>query len=652
MASVRLRLLGSFEALGPDGAPIELSGKKIQALVAYLAVEEKRSHSRDELATLLWGQMGDERARHNLRQALSKLRRQCDSIAEIEDDFIRVDRAQCDIDVRELEELSSASDPEALERAVDLYRGDFLEGFSTKEPDFDDWLRDTRARLRNRASDVFGRLAEARTERGELEQAMELHRRRLLMDPACEPAHRGLMELLARTGRRSDALRQYQSCVDALERELGAEPSSETKSAYAKILGTESTEAEPPSSPPTSPAFAESPDAASSEPPSVAVLPFENLSGDEQAYFADGITEDITTALSRFRSLFVIARASAYAFRDRNLTVQEIGRELGAQFVVQGSVRRAGTQARINVQLVDASTGRHVWAQRFDRELEDVLLVQDEVTATIVSTLAGRVEASRMAQARRMPSERLAAYDFVLRGKDHHHRYTPDDCEKAIDMFERAIERDPDYAVAHAWLACGLGQARAYRPEENEALIARAEEAAQRARQLDHEEAECYRVLANVAILRCDPATAETYQERGLALNPNDDRAVAAMGQIHCFRGRHEESVEWIRRAMRLNPYHPESLWLYLGRALFHAGRYQETIEAIGKLTKTSATALAYAAAASVRIGDAEAIERFTKLLLETNPSFDPERFARRLPYEREGDRRALIDALRTALRD
>ena len=639
MASVRLCLLGPFQALGAGGNPIELSGKKVQALVAYLAVESKRSHSRDELATLLWDQMGDERARHNLRQALSKLRRQCDDGIFTEDTGLKVDTTQCAVDVHELEALSSKGDPETLERAAALYRGEFLEGFAVNEPAFDDWLRDTRTRLRELASDVLGRLAEARMSRGELEPAMELHRRRLAMDPACEPAHRGLMELLSRAGRRSDALRQYQHCVDALERQLRAEPSAETKSVYERIRKDDGAIAEPSGAAPDG-----------LDPPSVAVLPFENLSGDANAYFADGITEDITTALSRFRSLFVIARASAFAYRDRHLTAQEIGRELGAQFIVEGSVRSTGTQARISVELVDASNGRHVWAQRFDRELEEVLLVQDEVTATIVSTLAGRVEASRTAQARRMPAERLAAYDFVLRGKDLHHRHTREDCEKAIDMFERAIERDPDYAVAHAWLACGLGQARAYRPEENDALISRAEKAAERARQLDQEEAECYRVLANVAILRLDPASAERYQERGLALNPNDDRSVAAMGQIHCFRGRHEESVEWLRRAMRLNPYHPESLWLYLGRALFHAGHYREANAALVKLTRTSVSSLAYSAAASARLGDAEAATRFSRSLREAEPSFDPERFTRGFPYEHEADRRALIDALRSVL--
>ncbi len=375
----------------------------------------------------------------------------------------------------------------------------------------------------------------------------------------------------------------------------------------------------------------------------------ENLSGGEEDYFVDGMTEDITTALSRFGSLLVIARASAFACRDRNLTVQQIARELGAQFIVQGSVRRAAARARINVQLVDATSGKHVWAQRFDRELEDVFLVQDEVTATVVSTLAGRVEASRLAHARRMPPERLDAYDYVLRGKDHHHRYTAEDCQKAIEMFERAIERDPNFAPAHAWLACGLGQARAYRPDEDDALVALAQEAAERAHELDKQDAECYRVLANIAVIRHDLPIAQSYQERGLLLNPNDDRCVCAMGQIHCFRGRHEESESWIEKAMRLNPYHPESLWLYLGRALFHQDRHEEVLGAMGNMTKPTLAARVYRVAASARLGDEEGLKKYTDALKKAHAGFDPERFVGSIPYEHQREKSALRDALKEA---
>ena len=634
---VQLRLFGPFEALGSDGKPLDLSGKKLQALIAYLAVESARVHGREELASLLWGQMGDERARHNLRQALSKLRRSCDVIIVAEEDSLQLDGEHCWVDIREFEQLAGREGPGELERALRLYRHDFLEGFGLREPAFDAWLRDTRTRLRERALSALERLADASANESKLEEAIQLNSRRLAMDAACEPAHRSLMELLARTGRRSDAVRAYQHCVEALERELDVPPSAETKAVFDRIrhadvpvghMGAQVAKHGPP------------------EPPSVSVLPFDNLSGAEEGYFVDGMTEDITTALSRFGSLLVIARASAFAYRDRNLTVQQIAQELGVQFIVQGSVRRAGDWVRITVQLVDAPSGKHVWAHRFDRELKDVFLVQDEVTAIVVSTLAGRVEATRLATARRMPPERLDAYDYVLRGKDHHHRHTAEDCQTAIEMFERAIERDPDFAPAHAWLACGLGQARAFRPDEDHALIARAQEAAERARELDNEDAECHRVLANIAIIRHDLPSAQSHQERGLLLNPNDDRQVCAMGQIHCFRGRHEESASWIERAMRLNPYHPESLWLYLGRALFHQGRHEEALTAMGHITKPRLAVHVYRVAASARLGDKAVLKKHTDALTQSHADFDPERFITSIPYEHERERNTVREAL------
>ena len=151
----------------------------------------------------------------------------------------------------------------------------------------------------------------------------------------------------------------------------------------------------------------------------------------------------------------VISRGSTFAYRGREVSDRDAAADLGAQFLVRGSVRRAGDRVRISVQLLDAHAGSTLWAHRFDRQLEDVFVVQDELSSTIVSTLAGRVEAARLAKARRAPPERLDAYDYVLRGKEHHHRHTRDDCQAAIENFERAIEADPNYAIAWGYLACG-----------------------------------------------------------------------------------------------------------------------------------------------------------------------------------------------------
>jgi adenylate cyclase len=643
---MRLTLFGPLEARGSDGATTEIPGKKAQALVAYLAVEGPRAHSRETLASLLWAETGEERARHNLRQTLSKLRRSCEDLVSSDGDLLSLNDELCEVDVREFELRVGSDDPEELSGALAIYRHDLLEGFVVREAAFEDWLRAARSRLRDRACAGYERLAERLSDLGRLEEAMDQLRSRLAIDPACEQAHRSLMELLARTGRRSDALRQYQQCVDALDRELGTEPSAQTLAILEKIRGAEApvvpqkaVAAEPPL-PVIEPI---------AEPPSVAVLPFENLSPEEDSYFTDGITEDIITALSRFGSLLVIARASTFAYRDRDVLDQQIGEELGAEFIVRGSVRREGPRIRLSVQLLEARTGKHLWAQRFDREVEDVFLVQDEVTETIVSTLAGRVEAARIATARRMPAERLAAYDFVQRGKDLHHRATPEDCTHAIEMFEQAIERDPDYAVAHAWLACGLGQAMSLGIDEVEPLLARAEREVERARQLDENESECHRILAQIFILRHDLPRARSHQERALFLNPNDDRSVCAMGTIFTLSGDAEEGETQVRRAMRLNPYHPENFWFHLARALFHRGEASEALSALRNITRPKLRELVYRVAASAALGDNEATERRVQALETLFPEFDAASYAESVPYAREVDREALRAALRAA---
>ena len=187
------------------------------------------------------------------------------------------------------------------------------------------------------------------------------------------------------------------------------------------------------------------------------------MSGEaEQEFFTDGITEDIITELSRFRELFVISRNSSFKYKGQKIDVAKFARELGVQYVVEGSVRKAGNRVRITVQLIDAETDRHVWAERYDRELEDIFAIQDEVTTAIVATLPGRVEAASRDRAARKPTENMAAYECLLAGKRLHHNSNREDNVRAQEMLERAIALDPNYAHAHAWRACVLGQRWGY----------------------------------------------------------------------------------------------------------------------------------------------------------------------------------------------
>ncbi len=643
--TLRLNVLGPFNAQWSDGSPLDVTGKKTQALLGYLAVESARPHSRDRLAALLWGDTGDERARHNLRQALSKIRRSVGPLIASNGETLALDLELCTVDTRDFEALTKSNDIADLERCMELYRDDLLDGLVLREALYDDWLLGAQHQFRRTACDVIERLAFALADDERPDEAVEVLNRRITMDPACEPAHRHLMEIFERLDRRSDALRQYQFLTDALSRELGTEPGQETMRVYERIRSGNG-KATSADSLPSVPESARS----ERELPTVAVLPFENLSGSEDNYFVDGTVEDIITALSHFSSLIVISRGSTFAFRANEASDQDVAKQLNAQFLVRGSVRRAGNRVRISVQLLDARAGSTLWAHRFDREIEDVFVVQDELSSTIVSTLAGRVEAARLAKARRVPSERLDAYDYVLRGKELHHRGTREDCQAAIDMFEHAVEADPGYAQAHAWLACGLGQAMHFRPKEYDELLDQAEAAANRGLALDRSDSECLRILAQIALLRRNQPLAIRHQERGLFLNPNDDRSVCAMGEILSYSGRCDEADGWIRKAMRLNPYHPPGYWSHLARALFHQERYRDALDALQNITGPRVRERAFQLAAASKLGDPEDVARYLTALRKEAPDFDLDRFIESLPYGHDGDRATLRDALMAAM--
>jgi TolB-like protein len=621
----RLRILGPFELLAPDGRPVELVNKKARALLAYLAVEHERAHARERLAGMLWGETGDERARHNLRQSLSAIRRLCGELVVSEGDLLRLHLERCNVDLVELERSPG--------RCLETIRGELLEDLDIREPVYDAWLLLARGRVKKLACEAVDERVRRLSADDRNDEAIEALERRLAMDPCCEAAHRRMMELLAGAGRRSDALRQYQVCVETLERELGAGPAAATRDLHARLRGSEG---------PAAPA-------AKSSKPKLAVLPFDNLGGNEESYFADGIVEDITTALSCFHSLTVIARSASFAYRDRELPDRQIADELGVQFLLRGSVRRAGNRVRVGIQLLDAIASAQLWGHRFDRDYEDVFEVQDEIASTVVSTLAGKVEAARLTHTRSAPPQQLDAYDLYLRGKQQHHRYTADSCRACIDLFGRAVERDPDFAVAHAWLACGLGQAMLFDPDNRASLVDRAQAAAERGLELDENESECHRILAQVFLIRGDLKKSLRHQERALFLNPNDDRSLCAMGEILVFVGRHDEAEGWVRKAMQLNPYHPERYWTHLGRALFHRGEFDESLAASERIARPRTDDLAYRVAVACRSGNGEALSQARSALLEANPEFDPPTFVASLPYEREQDRAALLGALTEA---
>jgi adenylate cyclase len=382
--------------------------------------------------------------------------------------------------------------------------------------------------------------------------------------------------------------------------------------------------------------------------PSVAVLPFVNMSGDpEQVYFSDGITEDIITELSRFRSLFVIARNSSFAFKGKAVRVQEIAKELGVAYVVEGSVRKAADHIRITAQLIDASSGTHLWAERYDRELRDIFAVQDEVVRTVVATVAGRVDVAGAQFAKRKPPENLVAYDYVLRGVEQLNLEGEEHNAEARRLFEKAVELDPQYAVGHAYLALAIYVEWTTSRVPGE--LDRALGGARQALALDENDSRCHRVLSGIHTHLKQFDRAEFHSDRSIALNPNDALATIQRGALLRYLGRVDEAVEWIHKAMRLNPYHPNWYWSALARVLHAAGRYAEALDAYGRITERPSFYHAYVAACYAELGRMEEALIHAALALEAKPDFSLGAWGKRLPYKNDADLQRFLDGLRKA---
>jgi len=378
--------------------------------------------------------------------------------------------------------------------------------------------------------------------------------------------------------------------------------------------------------------------------PSIAVLPFANMSGDpEQEFFADGLTEDIITELSRFRDLFVISRNSTFVHKGKAVKVQEVAREFGVDFVLEGSVRKAGDRIRVNVQLIDAETDRHIWAERYDRKLEDIFALQDEMTGAIVATLPGRVEAVTHERAKRKPADNLVAYECVLAAKVLHHRSVQADNAEAQRLLDRALTLDPSYAHAHAWKACVLGQTYANGwSTDREATLRHLGEELEIALGLDDNDSDVHRILAALNMIRDDLDKATYHQERALALNPNYDLIVVQQGELLTCLGRPEEGIDWIKKAMRLNPYHPERFWSHLGRACYCAEKYAEAADAFSRINRPDYMHHAFLAATFARMGNAVAAAAHATEVLQRETKFSVADFLRTQHYKHEADRKRL----------
>jgi adenylate cyclase len=397
----------------------------------------------------------------------------------------------------------------------------------------------------------------------------------------------------------------------------------------------------------------------SSNRPSIAVLPFQNMSGDpEQEYFSDGIVEDIITALSRNHALFVIARNSTFTYKGRAVDVKQVGRELGVRYVLEGSVRKSADRVRVTGQLIDTSTGAHLWADRFDGTLKDIFDLQDDITLRVVGAIAPKLEYAEIVRAMRKPTESLDAYDYYLRGMSHFHKAGREDISEALQLFLKAAEIDENFSTAYGMAAWCLLRRKmnGWADEGQEQLeLARAAQVCERAVECGKDDAialACSGLAIGYGFHNFDRAV--TLFDRAQALNPNLAMAWHLSSWIRSFIGQQDLAVEHLERAARLSPVDPQrpGMQASIACAHFAAGRFD-----VASTTATTAMleepnnfmATIAAAAANAMTGNLDIARSALGRARELDPHLHLQKIKDRLPYRQPELLALWEDALRKA---
>lgn len=622
---------------------------------------------------MLWAGSGEQQARNSLRQALVDIRRLFPSAG---DETIRIEgnadtiwlAANADeADIWIFDRKIQADDGASLAAAADFYRGDLLDGLSFSH-EIDEWLAPLRANYTRKALDLVERLSLLPELGPREEQACErLAERLVTLDPCAEQAHRALIRIFHRHGKTNDAFRQFLACKEALKRELGVEPEEATRALVERIEAPNMGRLKEPMADGGPPEIGLSrleakveplrPTVSVPEKPSIAVLPFQNMSGDaEQDYFTDGVVEEITTALSHVSWLFVIARNSAFAYKGQAVDVTRVARELGVRYVLEGSVRKAGSRLRVAGQLIEAAAGVSLWADRFEGGVSEVFELQDLVASSVIGAISPKLEQAEMARAKRKPTESLDAYDHYLRGMASLYCWTREGQEVALPQFYKAIELDPDFAAAKgaaAW--CYFWRmANGWMTDPQK------------------ERAEVSRLAGNVAIADQDDAVALAFSglalgyvigdyeagsalvDRALVLNPNCAAAWSASG---CLKACHDDpdiAIEHLSRARRLSPLDPLTFFMQCFTAFAHfaAGRYDAAwplAEAASRAQPYYLTGLRVAAASNAMAGRLDAASKHIARSLRLDPELTLSNLKHRVGQIRPDYFARYVEALRLA---
>ncbi len=683
---VRLRLIGQMEAWTLTSENILPTGRKTRALLAILALSSPRPVLRSKLAELLWSRRPEEQARASLRQEIHRLLEALNpvgaQIMSVQRDHLTLRPGTVWVDVEEVLRAST-SKPQALT----LLDGELLEDLDGVDPSFDQWLAGERERLRDRARALAETLLR---EKDDPETVIPAAQQLLLIDKTHEGAWRSLMRAYTTRGERGMAIQAYERCRSVLADLLDAQPSDETQRLLAEIRASSPPAAPmprgqaipPPPPPPASRLEPRQPmrepradflreprpevrERSSGEPRAttrggarVGVLPLQMIGTTEsEVHLSTGLADEITSALARFRWMFLVSSSSLARYATQTRDEMQIRRAFDIHFLLDGTIQRVGERLRINLRLLDLRAGNQVvWSQRFDRAADDLLTLQDDVAAEVVAQIDPEILLIESQRVTSRPSQDSNAYDLVLRAMPLISRLDKPLFLEAGELLRRAVDTEPDYAAGHAWYAYWtmflVGQGWAASPGD---AMAEAGRLAERAITLDPQDAKALTIAGHVrAFLHHRLREAIALHERALMLNPNLAMAWNLSGVAFAYLGELPEAERRIARYKQLSPFDPQAYFYDTARIIIallkHA--HEQAVE-IGREVSQMNPAFSAACkpylSALGHLGQKQEADAVRARLLEIEPEFSLSRFSQGSPFERAADREHYVTGLRLA---
>ena len=628
MRKFQINLLGHLKFIDPAGNEITVPGRKQQAMLGYLASQGDQPVTRDLLMGLFWGDRFPDQARQSLRQSISKLRKLLtfrDVSALLSDnETISLDLTKVDIDWSQFAKLISQSDPKSDALALSLFKGPLLDGQRGGSAEFEDWLLMERSRFNDIAFPVIERHAAFLLKSGQRERAGEMAGRLIALDPLREGSHRLLMRILAQSGQRAAAIKQFNLLSEMLRNDLDVDPDSETCQLLEDIKAPGTSGAKISINKTSQP----DPSDASTK-VAVTVLPFQSVGTDgEMPLFANGLAEDILTGLTKYRWLDVIAHQAGEADISGIADIREAAERRDVAYSIEGSVRQLGQRLRITAQLVDLTTGKYAWVQRYDRQSKNLFNLQDELAETIAASVESELVSFEGQKARALSKDNMGAWDCYHLGLATQYEFSTEGNARAQSLFRRAIDLDPEFGMAYARLSYAMVLSAIYfEADPHTGLLDEALELARKATRIDDQDAVARFALGRAHLARGEYERSVFELKRAIELNPSLAQAHCGLGDSLAYMGKAEDAIPCFEEAVRLSPHDPHrwAFSMYGAVASIFAADFEKAVDWAQKsvhIPNSHYWANAALVSALGHMGDNNAADKAVKELLNRKSDF------------------------------